>query len=114
MFGVLSAPMKTNPFVLLPLSAALYSVFVPLSKNATPFRVSVPFEQTPPAKVTATLNTFPRGRVANEPEKLQPRALLPLIVPAAESVTVTSSVPAAVAAEPEYVPATRVAFGVKS
>jgi hypothetical protein len=58
------------------------------------------------------LNTFPRDRGVNEPAKLHPLALLPLIAPAADSITVTSSVPPAVAVEPEYVPAIRLAFGL--
>ena len=93
-------PRDMNPFVLALLIAALYNVFVPASKNATPVTVLVPFEHTPPANVTETLYTFPLLRGANEPEKIHPPALDPVIEPGEDNVTVTDSVPPAVAAEP--------------
>jgi hypothetical protein len=89
-----------NPFVLVLLSAALYNVFVCASKNATPFTVSVPFEHTPPANVTETSYAFPLLRGANEPVKLHPLALDPVIELGEDNVTVTISVPPAVTVEP--------------
>jgi hypothetical protein len=89
-----------NPFVLVLFRAALYSLFVAASKKATPVTVLVPFEHTPPANVTETSYTFPRVRGENEPVKLHPLALDPVIELGEDNVTVTISVPPAVAVEP--------------
>jgi len=98
--GEVLVPRYMNPFVLLLFKAALYSLFVAASKKATPVTVLVPFEHTPPANVTETSYTFPLLRGANEPVKLHPLELAPVIELGEDNVTVTISVPPSVAVEP--------------